>query len=811
MAFEPYECMKSVSGIKAILYQYETVLIRLCRFLFAALIAFSFSACSEYLNGKPFRTNFIEIKSNGKLACLDNVASDMQKFLDSTGSSAEIDQTVTCINTTLTELQTRVEGRAEATSFTSEEIYEILAKFASQANVSKLAAQNLVLLKAALLGGETGKITKAEINLLKNYLLIVKDEAKKLKPYIQLFYFRSSERAYSKTFIKEGFDQLNQSLKTLYRQSNLSVTNYSFENFKELIINLLNLSEDKITIAEMASKLNAVLNGNLTDLTDNERLAYIDNMTEALRLYSVYTNGYAKFEIVTSAGLNETFDFFDQGFRLLENSLQYKKNQSISGSSIDGLVSAVTKSNLSPYKLSAYTLAIFYRTIVVRVFEAGAKGNISGFSALKAFHLKNIKSELATYRVYSKLLERIASEDLFARRGITTAPLREVQLAIGAISAAAETEILSQFDSGTQAKIVNNVNDLKSEFLGSAPVIYHNKKLGIAINQDSWGQNWRDLARGLYIKMLTRLLMQGWGQIYPLENIGTNSLTETDMANWYAEFKYFGIEAKMFDPRTFNSGPTAYKTGNLFTRSGNGDSRLSFKETLETLGILMTGSGVLYKEMSDSLATAGCNLPELDVFDNHWNFETCYLQVVQSNYKKYFSSLPHLVAYLDTLNVDQVKFYFESVINVVRTDEANAGTKIETTDIQSMNSLVHFVEGLYLSHDLNQNRSLSEAEIRAAYPKFLNIATEFANKASRAQIEEFTSWKGDLAGYSCFTEQDLVRESFVFLIYNGRTPTQDDFNSFPCFQGTPLLYFTGEVDRKVMLNTFKALKSVLGN
>lgn len=811
MPFELYKVMKSCSGLKAFLYQYETAVIRLCRFLLAASTVISFSACSEYLKGKPFRTNFIEIKSDGKLACLDNVASDMQKFFDSTGSTAEIDQTVTCINMTLTELQTRVEGRNEATAFTADEVYEILAKFASQANVSLHAAQNLVLLKAALLGGETGKITKIEINLLKNYLLLVSDEAKHLKPYIQLFFFRSSEQAYSKAFIKEGFDQLNQSLKTLYRNSNLTSADYSFDNFKELVINLLNLTDDKKAMAEMASKLNAVLNGNLTVLTEVERLVYIDNLTEALRLYSVYSNGYAKFEIVTSGGLKETFDFIDQAFRLLENSLQYKKNQSISGTSIDGLVSAVTKSNLLPYKLSAYTLAIFYRTVVVRVFESGAKGSISAFTALKAFHLKNIKSELATFRVYSKMLERIASEELFARRGISSAPLREMQLALGALSAASESDILAQFDSGTQVRIINNVNDLKTEFLESVPVIYHNKKIGVAINQEIWGQNWRDLARGLYIKMLTRLLMQGWGQIYPLENTATNYLTEVDMANWYSEFKYFGIETKMFDPRTFNSGPTAYKTGNLFTRSGNGDSRLSFKETFETLGILMTGGGVLFKEMHDGLAAATCNLPELDVFDNHWNFETCLLQVLQNNYKKYYSSLPHLVAYLDTLNGDQARSYFESVINVVRTDESNAGTKIETTDIQSMNSLLHFVEGLYLNHDLNQNRSLSESEIRAAYPKFLNIATEFANKASRAQIEEFTSWKGDLAGYSCFTEQDLVRESFVFLIYNGRTPTQDDFNSFPCFQGKPLLYFTGEVDRKAMLNTFKALKSVLGN
>lgn len=811
MPFELSLGMNLNAGTKTLLIHYETAAIRLCRLLLALIVAFLFSACSEYLKGKPFRTSFIEIKSDGKLACLDNVANDLQKFLDSNGSTAEIDQTVACINSTLTELQTRVEGRTEASAFTASEVFEILAKFASRANVSLQGAQNLVLLKAALLGGETGKITKAEISLLKNYLLLVKEEAKNLKPYIQLFYFKSTENLHSKAFIKEGFEQLNRSLKILYRNSNLTSAAYSFESFKDFVVNILNLTEDKKAMAEVASRLNNLLNGNMTVLTEAERLAYIDNLTEAMRLYSVYTNGYAKFEIKSSVGLNETFGFIDLVFNLLENSLQYKKSNEISAASIDGLVSVIVKSSFLPYKISPYTIATFYRTVVVRVFESGAKGNIAAFSALKAFHIRNIKSELATYRVYSKMLERVAGEELFSSRGITSAPLHEIQLALGATNAAFETEIISRFDSGTQAKIINNVNDLKSEFLRAVPVIYHNKKIGVAVNQDAWGQNWRDLARGLYIKMLARLLMQGWGQLYPLENISTNSLSELDMANWYSEFKHFGIESKMFDPRTFNSGPTAFKTGNLFTRSGNGDYRLGFEETVEVLGILMTGSGVLHKELSDGLVAANCNLPELDIFDNHWNFEACLLQTVQTGYKQYFSSLPHLVSYLDTLSGDQVRAYFESAINVVRTDERNAGVKIETTDIQSMNSLLHFVEGLFLNHDLNLNRSISESEIRAAYPKFLNIATEFANKSSRAQIEEFTSWKGDLAGYSCFTEQDLVRESFVYLIYNGRTPTQDDFNLFPCFQGKPLLTFSGEVDRKTMLNTFKALKSVLGN
>lgn len=783
----------------------------LARCMCLVLTAMFFSSCSEYLKGKPFKTDYLEIKADSKLACLDNVSEDMQKFLDSEGTNAQIDQTVDCINTTLTELQTRVEGRAEASSFTADEIYQILSTFASKAGVTSNGAKNIIILKAALLGGDKVKITKKEIDLLKNYLLLVKVEAKNLKPYIKLFYFKTTERAYTKAYIQEGFVQLNTTIRNLYRNSQIANSSYSFEDFKEMLISVLNLTDDKKAMVEIASKVNSLLNGTQTILTEAERLAYIDNITEALRIYAFYVNGYAKFEINTSAHMNDTISFLESAVRLLENSLQYKKTQQISAATIDGLVSAVVNSNILSYKISSYTAAMFYRTVLVRVFESGATGNITGFTALKSFHIRNIKRELGTYKLYSKLIERVASEQLFEQRGITSAPLGELKNAMAQLNIAAETEILSQYDAASQAAIINNVNDLRSEFIGANPVIFKNKKVAIAVNQASWDQKWKDLSRGLYVKMLSRLLMQGWGAIYPMENINTNYVTELAMTNWYAEFKHFFIALKSFDPRTHNSGPASVKTGNLFTRSGNGDSRLNYKELTENLAILLSGSSVTEPEITDALITARCNLPALDVFDKNWNHETCFYQVLRANYRFYFSSMPHLIAYLDTLTEAQFHDYIKAVVDVVRTDTGSSGVKIETSDIRSMTSLLSYIEGAYLVHDTNQNWHLSEAEIKQAYPKFLAIATDFANKTSRDQIEEFTSWKGDAAGYGCFSEQDLIRESFVYLVFNGRTPSQSDMNSFPCFRNKPLLDFHGEVNRRKMVEALKALKEVFGN
>jgi hypothetical protein len=775
------------------------------------MISLALTSCSEYLKGKPAKNDFFEIKSDSKLECFNSVADDLQKFLDSEATNTEIDQTINCINTTLTELQTRVEGRTEASSFTASEVYEILATFAKSAKVTSEGAENILALKAALLGGDKNKITKQEINLLKNYLNLVKIEAKNLKPYIKLFYFKSTEKAYTKAFIQEAFLQLNTSIKSLYRSSQLANSSYSFEDFKTMLINVLNLTDDKKAMVEVFTKVNAVLNGTQTVLTEAERLSYIDNITEFLRIYAIYANGYAKFEISTSADLNETITFIDSALALIENSLQYKKTQMITVASLDGLVSSIVNSNILSYKIPAYTAAMFYRTVLVRVFESGANASIMGFSGLKSFHIRNIKREIGTYKVYSKLIERVANEDLFASRGITEAPLGELQRAMGALSIASEQEILSGYDSFVQSQIINNVNDLRSEFIESTPIIYKNKKIAVATNQNTWGQKWKDLARGLYVKMLARLIMQGWGQIYPMENIQTNYVTELQMTKWYSELKAFFVAIKSFDPRTYNSGSTSVKTGNLFTRSGNGDARLTFKELSENLGIILTSSSTTEPEIATALADARCNLPELDVFDKNWNHETCFYQVLRANYKFYFSNLPHLVAYLDTLNEAQFRDYIQSVVDTVRLDEANRGVRIETSDISSMNSLLTFIEGVYIVLDTNNNWALSEAEIKQAYPKFKTVATEFAYKTSQAQIDEFTSWKGEAAGYGCFSEEDLIRESFVYLIYNGKTPSSSNLNSFPCFSGKPLINFSGEVNRRGASNALKSLKQVFSN
>jgi hypothetical protein len=91
------------------------------------------------------------------------------------------------------------------------------------------------------------------------------------------------------------------------------------------------------------------------------------------------------------------------------------------------------------------------------------------------------------------------------------------------------------------------------------------------------------------------------------------------------------------------------------------------------------------------------------------------------------------------------------------------------------------------------------------------VATDFAYKTSQAEIDKFKSWMGSIGGYGCFNEDDLIRESFVYLIFNAKTPDTSDLNSFPCFRGKPLINFSGEVNRQGVSKALKSLKEVFVN
>lgn len=774
----------------------------------AAIIVFALG-CDKFLVGKPKQQDFIEVKKD-TLKCLKNLSSQVKSYLNAESTDADIDSTFTCLDTTLAEFQKRAAGSQDANAFSEEDLFQIFKTFLSSANISREATADVLKLKKGMLGGSETSITKTELTQLRELLKVLKPELHLLRPFAKLFQFTKADKLHSKEHISNGFKQLSVTLKKLLSASQLSRSDYYFDDFKSLLDHLQFTAGKAKGKMQLVTDVKNLLSGAEPLKTTADFETVIDSLIQILELTSLRTENHVLFEIKDSAALKESISYFEKWISVFEDTLQFKRRGFVSAESIDALITNLVDEKLLPPQLTAGTLVRFYKIIFVRTLEKGISGDLLNFSGIRKVHINNLRRELNAFRLYSNFFDSINFPALGDPEEISRLEISSVQSQLKNYSF--NNAILSRadLDLGEQSKIVKIVDELGKEFLHSRPVVYRFDKIVIAANQESVKQSWHDLTKALFVKFLARGLMIGWGNAGPARQIENSHLTETNLVQWYEEFKALGIEIKAFDPRSANSGARSFKEANLFSYSADGDDRMDMFESIQYLNILVSGGSKTLAEVKLGLKAANCNLGELDVFDYPWNDETCALKDFKINYKYYFNNLPYLVGFLSRLDDQQFSNFYYQAMEVSRVSAATKG-KLETADLRAFTILLYYIEAMYAQFDLDRNWTFSSEEIRGAYPRFKKFATDFAKQTASDQIALFNLPLVQGLGYGCYNQEDLIRESFIFLVYKGVTPGITDLNIAPCFGKRALIKFSGEVDRKTIINTFKILKAVLGS
>lgn len=782
------------------------------KILCGLMLGMQFSAC-DFLKGRPKKDEYIEVKKES-LTCLKGLSTKFKAILKSEQSQAQVDESFSCLDQVLNEFQSRVQGTADANTFSKADLYQIFNKFLSDANISNEATSDILRLKAALLGGNDQTLTKAEITALKEFLVVIKGEVQNLLPYVKIFNFKKGTKEFSKETINQAFNQLSQSLNTLTGHSLLTRADYRFEDLKKLVLNLKLLDDDQNDLLDLASDVNDVLVGNDVLKTESDYSTFITSFTNVLKLYTVHQQGYVNFEISDAKNMSEVFEFVDGWIDVLENSNQFKKNKVISVETLDPLILKIADKGIIPIELTPETLRDFYKMIVTRALDAGPAGDVNNFVGITKVHLTNLKKEVAIYKSYAAFIGSLQFPQPVKGNENGGLEISVIQTQLKAMAPSVIAASIKSLDAAGQAQVTAAFNELKFEFLQPRPAVYRRGKMAIAANQEIWTQNWNDLSRALYAKMLARELLIGWGNGIATRLVQPATINEGGLVKWYSEFKQFGVQAKLFDPRTVNAGAKSFKEANLFTYSANGDDKLDYLEAVQYLNILVSAGGTSVNDLKDGFAKAGCNLSDKDVFLLPWNQENCAYEDFKKNYSRYFSNLSYLVAHLGKLNDQQLFSFYDSVMNVARTDKANKGQRLETADLRNFAVLLHYMEVLYAQFDVDRNLSFSAAEIRGSYPRFKVFATDFAMKTAKDKLDLFATISAvpiTGLGYSCYSQADLIRESFIYLVFNGKTPGVTDLNITPCFGGRSLIDINGEVNRSDIINTFKILKDVIGS
>jgi hypothetical protein len=362
-------------------------------------------------------------------------------------------------------------------------------------------------------------------------------------------------------------------------------------------------------------------------------------------------------------------------------------------------------------------------------------------------------------------------------------------------------------DNGTlalQSSVLVGLNEYKAEAMSKFAVLYRDKKMILANNQNRVSVTWEDLARAHFGKTLGRAMMMGWGEVDPQLDLSKSYILEKGFVSWYTDFRDIGIETKLFDPVTVNAGAENFTKADIFTYSGNGDNKVSYPELLQFVNMIISGGGTTTEQIYQDMVAAGCSLSEVDDFNKPLLDEKCFVKQFRRHSKLYFNNLYNYSDYLEHLSEVEFVDYYNGLISL-SSEKANLGARIGTAEIRVITMTSMFIEALFGAYDQGQTfNQLDQSEVIQAYPRFKALIDQKA-------LGKLDDWKS--AFNICrlrYSTEDFLQKVFLFLAYNGGLPTQKDIRFRSCILGDfggDIFQLRGAVDRKKIINTFKFLKS----
>ncbi|MES2803385.1 MAG: hypothetical protein V4654_12900 [Bdellovibrionota bacterium] len=780
----------------------KTVKILLSAFLFLGAVG-----CDKFLKGKPQPPKIVEIQASD-LDCVKDVQADFKKLVESQASTQDIDDSFSCLYRTLDQFKNRAEGSSDPNAFTNSDLFTIFDTFFKDAKVSQQATDNLLVLKKALLGGAESEITKTELDLLKDYLKVLQAEVKNLSPYIKIFAFKKEDGPFDQKTLNLAFSQLRSSLKTLLTASKISRAEYNFEDVKQLTtsLNIVEDQEDQNLLNLVENVVN-LLAGTEPLKTEAEYIHSVDNFVDLAALYANVLYADMKFEVTEKNQLNKVVDFAGRLLDVLEGSVQYQKHREIPVKFLDPIVAEVLKAKVLSVEVSESTFLRFYKIVLIRIFNDQKGIDPVSLESLRPVNFRNIRREYHIYKIYQ---EMINSFDFTTKTYLAPSALVAKIKVYNFVPALTKVIQTKQLDQALIKDISLGLEELRAEALTHLPILYRDKKYVVATSQNTVEVDWEDVSRAHYVKMLARELMLGWSQLDPSLNLNNSHMVKDHFMKWYADFKEFALEIKLFDPRALDNGADNFMQADLFTYSGNGDNKLSYQEVLQFVNMLLSGGSELTTQIQDIVTKAGCGLKELDIFGKPWFDEKCFLKNISANSTALYSNIYLFGNYIKSLNEQEYLGFYTELMSVARLN-ANTVGRVETADIRAFSLLSMFIESLFTIYDVRAPfGKVDPAEIRASYPRFKAFVADYIKKPDVAdKLKDWDAWY-NVCKLS-HTKEEFIREAFVFLVYNGRIPERADV-SLTCNFGN-IFDFEGNVNRRGIISTFQILKDeiALGN
>lgn len=678
--------------------------------------------------------------------CFAPALTTFEEYFNGASESDELDEAFTCVSGALEMFATYGRGTFNRDSFTPGELRSFLQKyFLGSIKLNDSIITEFMLVKESLLGGDSQRLTKAELVRLTQVLEIVRVEAQRLRPSIGILNQREpqSGRPIDPQVFEKALSDFTITMSTIGTLLGQSESSYRLENLKVLLLEIQGLYSGRSTwrgpdwfakqmpVIEAAKAV--LLRPDGQTIAPDEWKPLFTNVGRLYGLYLRFTFNIKDRDMFYGDTLLQLKVAVEHVVHVVEDAIRIKGVDRIDYDLLRQFFKALETSDafqlpVKPATLSGLIEPVFERilnpVVVDKVrgslIDPQDPKSVSGFRSpqrgITNANLKVLSEAILSWIEMQQLWERlekdaVARDATMAGRPLPIKLIRELWKSYRPVHNEAWGDLKLLFDRAIP------------------PAVHPDGRLmmapgaSIVIDRNSFASlNWK--------QALVRVL--GTGYVSDPDGLRMKGILLSQLKEVFDDFFQLTIDLDFLDTTDVDIWKTGFTISNIFLFSSNGDDRLGFHEAVD-LFMLSFGSSFISQKMIAVDVQANCDDQGVDAFGKPTYKASCWRDRVRLGFRGFFDTMPGWIRITKNWSPDDWGWLF---INLEKSSRKATNPKgpLMSGEMSRAISIKHYIEALFTRWDTNRDGSLTMAEADKAYFLFKKVLRDASGFTDNAEV-----------------------------------------------------------------------------
>lgn len=723
------------------------------------------SGCSLDV-GDESPTGF-NISMGDTTGCLNNTSETLEQYFNGEASKKQITRTFDCMAHSLAVFEKHIVGKNQDL-YTADELKDFLEKsqLIGKNELSMGFLAEAMELKRAFFGGSSVHLSRSDLDRARKLITVFKYELIRLHPIMPL-----TTEHFNKMSVKE-LDEATRLMKatgnSLGRAVRFSADRYEFESLKRFLheMKVFQNADDSESgfsqVEENFPLLGAVKAVTVAPPTDEilpSDWQYL--MTSVARWGGVYFKiqhflaNKGEASLIEGDHLKRLTLLVWEVKNLLDDAFKRQPDRMIPFYLLEDLVDALDESSLVnlPVKPTAIKHAM------VPFFQKMLGGDDEGERGRQA---KGWTIE-ATQRIWSHFKYWVEGQHYIEQAFLNTYGASEFKKGTLKEQDLVEFTPTSKVfkDPRFQKEAIETVQELAEHFL---PMFEHQfGEMTVRPELKEKKHTYTSLTHLQWMSIGAGLFIQGYSDS-PFHRASSTVDLKALKTFYEKDFWAVGYDMRVFDPRAKETAANSrFSEADMFTFHGNGDGRADYRELVELVSFMLSGSG-LSRKMYDEILPLCPVSPIRDVRGELRISAPCFHEkfflrsqapLEAPYYTQLFHVIPGMEKFIGTLNFKKKRQFIEQLENAARWGgyDSSADSFLETGDLESFGVILHYIDTVFIRFDRDRDGRLNTREADRAFPVF------------EQKLKEVTPFKDDTP-----SDRKNRREVFRYMLSKGKPP-----------------------------------------